>query len=232
MAIERFDRMWEVEGAKLLRADITPAGIKNGEIQPVDYCISTIARLSQQPNGYEMINRIRRDLADLFELAKGQFAYPDESLHVSLLGCTQRQGTDVFDDTQIKKIKDICSEEIKKKDSFKVNLKGVGIVGNQIFIQGIPMNHNWKDLRTSLDQRLTDSGEQPISYEDKSPIHMNIIRIVEASPGVLESLYEVISRLREIELGMMDLTTIELVITDFCVSKRRVTCLDKVMCHT
>jgi len=109
-------------------------------------------------------------------------------------------------------------------------LKGVGIVGNQIFIQGIPMNINWKELRTSLDKRLVNSGECPISYEDKMPIHINILRIVNANPDLLASLHTVISRLRDVDLGTIKLTTIEFVITDFCVSKKNVILLDKIEC--
>lgn len=45
-------------------------------------------------------------------------------------------------------------EEIRKKEPAEILLKGVGVVGNQIFIQGIPLNKNWEDLRTSLDNQI------------------------------------------------------------------------------
>jgi len=86
MARERFDRLWENKGGKLLRSDIIPAAMENGEIHPIDYCISTIARLIHQPNGDEIIGRIRSVLSNLFEVADKQYIYRDESLHVSLLG--------------------------------------------------------------------------------------------------------------------------------------------------
>lgn len=44
-------RLWKIEGDKLLRANIIPSAVKDGEIYPVDYCISAIARLIQQPHG-------------------------------------------------------------------------------------------------------------------------------------------------------------------------------------
>jgi 2'-5' RNA ligase len=229
-AIERFNRLWENEGGKLLRSSIIPVVMKNGEIHPTDYCISTIARLINQPNGNEIVSGIRSVLSNLFKVADKQFIYLDESLHISLLGCTQRQETDVFDDAQISKIKDICIQEIKKKEPSEINLKGVGIVGNQIFIQGIQMNRNWEELRTSLDKRLVNSGEHPISYEDKTPIHINIIQIVNSNPDLLASLHKVISQLRDVDLGTIKLTTIEFVITDFCVSKKNVVWLDKIEC--
>lgn len=229
-AVTRFDRLWEIEGSKLLNADIMPSAMKNGEICPIDYCISTIARLIHQPHGGDIVCEIRSALSNLFEAADTQFVYPDESLHVSLLGCTQREKTNIFDRDHIKKIKDICIQEIKKKEPAEIILKGIGIVGNQIFIQGIPLNRNWEELRTSMDKWLVNIGENPISYADKSPIHINIIRIVNSNPDLLVSLHKVISQLRDVELGTIKLTTIEFVITDFCVSKKNVVWLDKIEC--
>lgn len=227
-AMDRFGKLWETEGRKLFHGDIKPSVVVNGDIYPVDYCISTIARLIHQPHGGEIVSDIRSKLSPLFEAADEQFIYPDESLHVSLLGCTQREKSSVFDCDRIKRIKDIVIEEIRKKEPAEILLKGVGVVGNQIFIQGIPLNKNWEDLRTSLDNRLTDEGETPISYEDKSPIHINLIRITNSDIRLLRFLHEMISRLRDIELGVIKLQTIEYVITDFCVSKKNVIWLDKI----
>ena len=99
-ALTRFERLWKIEGDKLLRANIIPSAVKDGEIYPVDYCISAIARLIQQPHGAEVVCGIRNALSELFEAADTQFIYPDESLHVSLLGCTQRKNTNVFEHAQ------------------------------------------------------------------------------------------------------------------------------------
>ena len=118
-----------------------------------------------------------------------------------MLGCTQRENTNVFDRDQIHRIKHICIQEIEKKEPAEISLKGIGIVGNQIFIQGFPQNRNWEELRASLGERLVNAGESPILYADKSPVHMNIIRIVDAAPNRLSSLYKVISQLRDVELG-------------------------------
>lgn len=214
----------------MLNAGITPSIMENGVICPIDYCISTIARLIQQPQGGEFVCGIRNALSDLFEAAETQFIYPDESLHVSLLGCTQRQKTNIFDGGRINRIQDVCARVIKETEPAEVLLKGVGIIGNQIFIQGIPLNRNWEALRISLEKGLVNIGENPISYEDKSPIHMNLIRIVNADPGLLASLHKVISRLRDMKLGTVKLSAIEYVITDFCVSKQNVVWIDQFKC--
>lgn len=229
-AIERFEKIWETEGRKLFNGDVSPSAMKDGGIVPVDYCISTIARLMQQPHGSEIVTNIRSILFNLFKAANEQFIYPDESLHVSLLGCTQREKSNVFDRNHIKKIKDIAIQEIQKTEAAEILLKGVGVIGNQIFIQGIPLNKNWEDLRRLFDEKLTSKGENPISYEDKSPIHVNIIRIINSDIHLLRSLHETISQLRDIELGVIKLQTIEVVITDFCVSKKNVVWLDKIEC--
>ena len=42
-ALTRFERLWKIEGDKLLKANIIPSAVKDGEIYPIDYCISTIA---------------------------------------------------------------------------------------------------------------------------------------------------------------------------------------------
>lgn len=229
-AMDRFEKLWETEGSKLFNGDVNPSVMKNGENYPVDYCISTIARLIQQPHGCEIVSDIRSVLLSLFKAANEQFIYPDESLHVSLLGCTQREKSSIFDRNRIKKIKDIATQEIQKKEPAEILLKGVGVIGNQIFIQGIPLNKNWEDLRTSLEKRLTSEDETPISYEDKSPIHINVIRIINSDICLLRALYEIISQLRDIELGVIKLQMIEFVITDFCVSKNNVVWLDEIEC--
>ena len=103
-------------------------------------------------------------------------------------------------------------------------------MGNQIFIQGFPQNRNWEELRVSLGEELVNSGEFPISYEDKSPVHMNIIRIVDAAPPVWHLLQGCFT-LRDVELGTVKLQTVEFVITDFCVTKKNVVWLHKIECR-
>lgn len=227
-AVKRFEQLWLVEGEKLSRGELIAASLVDGEIYPIDYCISTIARLINQSCGLSLVNKIRNDLSNLYDVAKSQYIYPDESLHISLLGCTQRKSTNTFPSNYIHNMKAVCNQEIKQSDVAEIILKGIGIVGNQIFIQGFPVNRAWENLRTSLEEELINIGEEPISYKDKSPIHINIIKIIDINPEQLHSLQESISKLRNIELGNIKLQTIELVITDFCVTPKNVTFLDTI----
>jgi len=225
-AKERFDRMWESEKAKLVAGEVVPATMKDGETDPVDFCISTIARLVLQPQGFEAIQSIKVALRKLFESASTQFIYPDESLHISLVGCTQREAsTSFFSEDHIRNIDSICSSAIANHQYVDVVFKGIGIIGNQIFIQGMPITNGWEMLRTDVTHELESNGEQPISYPDKSPIHMNIIRITDASSEKLVILRDLIDQLRDIEIATVRFLTIELVITDFVVSKKNMTSL-------
>ncbi len=225
-AQDRFDAMWQKERSKLVTGDITPAIMKDGETDPVDFCISTIARLVLQPQGLETIQSIKGTLSKLFESATTQFIYPTESLHISLVGCTQRESsTSVFSEEHIRNIDSICSSAIANHKYVDVVFKGIGLIGNQIFIQGMPVDNGWETLRADVTQELETNGEHPISYPDKSPIHMNIIRITDASSEQLEVLRELIDQLRDIEIGTVRFVTIELVITDFVVSKNNMTSL-------
>lgn len=228
-ALSRFTKLWEVEGEKLSRGEVTPAKMVDGATDPVDFCISTIARLVIQPSGKEAISSIRQTLSQLFEAADTQFIYPDESLHISLVGCTQRESdSNVFKDDQIGKIENICRSAIESHKSVDIVLKGIGIIGNQIFIQGIPLNREWEETRESVTTQLEQAGEKPISYPDKSPIHINIIRITDTTDKKLALLHELISQLREVDLGIVRLVTVELVITDFTVSKNNLTSLNTI----
>lgn len=225
-ASERFDKMWQKESAKLVAGEITPAVMKDGETDPVDFCVSTIARLVLQPQGLETVQSIKTALSKLFESASSQFIYPAESLHISLVGCTQREASaSVFSEDHIQNIDSICASAFANHKYIDVVFKGIGIIGNQIFIQGMPVDNGWEMLRTDVTQELENNGENPISYPDKSPIHMNIIRITDASSEKLETLRELIDQLRDIEIGIVRFATIELVITDFVVSKKNMTTL-------
>lgn len=228
-ATSRFAQLWESEGLKLSNGEITPANMKDGATDPVDFCVSTIARLILQPSGEETIANIRRTLSELFSAADTQFIYPDESLHISLVGCTPRESSpDVFHQDHIEKIKHICKLAIEKHGSVDIILKGVGIIGNQIFIQGIPLDRGWEETRTDVTSDLEKAGEAPISYPDKSPIHMNIIRITDPSDKKLRLLHSLIEQLREVDLGIVKFITVELVITDFVVSKDHLTTLSEI----
>lgn len=223
-----FDDLWEQQGPNLLTDQIVPATMKDSATDPVDFCVSTVARLSGQEGGDVAGQTIRRALGDLLDSDSTQFIYPQESLHISLVGCTPRaESREAFSEEQISKIDSICESAISDHKGVTVVLKGIGLIGNQIFIQGIPLDDGWEELRTKIVDELKQVGEDPMEYKDKAPIHMNIVRITDASSDKLRALHDLIEGLRDVELGVVRLISVELVITDFVLNAQNSTSVKK-----
>ena len=99
-----------------------------------------------------------------------------------------------------------------------MSLKGVGITGNQVFIQVFPADRQWARMRESLERALIEIGEAPIAYPNKAPIHMNILRITRNDKGKLWDLLDIIEKLRQTDFGEFNVTVIDFLITDFVLS--------------
>ncbi len=99
-----------------------------------------------------------------------------------------------------------------------MTLRGVGVTGNQVFIQVFPHDRTWEVLRQELERELRAHGETPIAYPNKAPIHMNIMRITDNEPIRLSKILEVVDQLRSIEIGELDVAIVELIVTDFVLS--------------
>lgn len=220
-ANEYFGALWSRESVKLVNRDITPADMKNGATAPINYCVSTVGRATTQDGGMQFSQSTKKLLIPLLQQTTNQFIYPSESMHISMIGCTPRKDSmDMFPPIQIEKIKNICSEALLQVNSARITFKGVGVIGNQIFLQGYPHDRNWESARQVVESALLDDGEQPISYPDKFPIHMNIARITDISGSNIENIRDFIEKNRDIEIGTLSFTDIEFVITDFVLSSR------------
>jgi hypothetical protein len=192
--------------------------MNNGTTDPVDYCLSTIAPLySQAQNPIEMIEIIKNELY----LAAGgdQFFYPRPSIHISLLACTQRAASpELFPAERIQRVGDICAKTIAGTGRVAMQLRGVNLIGNQVFIQAFPHTCQWPKLRQKLEEALLAAGETPVSHSDKAPVHVNLMRLTATSRQKLTALLHTIERLRQAEIGHVTISEIELVLTDFVVS--------------
>ncbi len=214
-----FSALWSRESAKLINGAIAPAEMKDGATVPINYCISTIGRTISQVDGVQISQNTHKLLTPLLEQTTNQFIYPIDSMHVSMIGCTPRKDSmDMFPPTQIAKIKQICGEALSKVNPAKITFRGVGLIGNQIFLQGYPHDRNWESARSIVESNLLDEGEEPISYPDKFPIHMNIARITDVSGLNLDRIRDFIEQNRMTEIGTLSFTDIELVVTDFVLS--------------
>lgn len=223
IAQEYFETLWREAEPKIVAGEIVPARMRDGSTDPVDYCLSTVSRVSSQPDSTAFLQNVDTQLNGFFGAAQGQFWYPHASLHISLVGCTPRETTpQAFSEERREKIKSICQNALLNQHGVEVLFQGVGLIGNQVFLQGFPQDNRWEQLRTTVIEHLLRAGEQPIAYVNRAPIHMNIMRITDTSDGTLEKIYKVIEKLREAHFGSIRFTTIEFVLTDFVLSKSNV----------
>lgn len=216
-AEDRFARIWAAEKTKWMNGDVAAVAMENGATVPVDYCLSTVARLRQQAGS--PIGPVAAVIRQLGKVAGRQFFYPADSLHVSLLGCTPRT-TDrhFFGAGQINRIDRAIAAVLDGRPSVRIALRGLNVVGSQVFVQCFPFDDAWAQLRGDLEQALLIIGEQPIVYEDKSPIHLNIMRVTDGSEACLSRTLECIERLRDEDFGVLEVSCIEFLMTDFVVS--------------
>jgi hypothetical protein len=195
--------------------------MSHGVTVPVDYCLSTIARVQEQQFNSlpHLLKQITAVEAQLEKIGVGQFFYPLESLHISLLGCTPRlSSVDPFTSEKIAKIQTVCSRILEGVGKIEMDLCGVNITGAQVFIQVYPRDRRWAELRQKLEDALRNAGEEPLTYSDKLPIHMNIMRITHDDRQQLAQLLALIRKLRHHEIGTLQISTIEFLLTDFVVS--------------
>lgn len=215
-AVIYFQKLWDLNSQKLLDASIEKAVMKDGVMDPVEYCLTTVVRLvKQEGNFLENLERI----LELFGQFKTQFTYPIDSVHFTLGPCTLRfKDKSIFTAEKIEKIRKIVQKVLEGKRSVKFLIKGVGVVGNQVFLQVYPYDDNWTLYRKELEWTLRDEGEEPISYPDKSPVHINIMRITSVEKGELKELYRVVEENRDKEFGEIEVRVVDYVLADYVLS--------------
>lgn len=215
-----FEALWSKESKNLVEHGIKPAEMKDGATIPIDYCVSTIGRVVSQDSGRQVVNAINNLLVLFENNSPIQFFYPPDSMHISMIGCTPRkEAMNSFPAEQIAKIRQICEDSLSSVHPSEISFTGVGLTGNQIFLQGYPHDRNWESARKKIDDNLLANGEQPISYPNKFPIHLNIARITDTSDKQIAGIRQFIEQNRRVEIGTLLFNHIELVITDFVLSK-------------
>jgi len=225
-----FENLWQRENKKLNSHNVEPAIMENGVTVPVDHCISTLARVVDQANGRETAESIHKHALDLLGLVTdNQFVYPVESFHISVVGCTpRRDDASQFTGREKKRILKLCEEATDDKSPVKVSFRGLGIIGNQVFLQGYALDDGWIKIREAVTNKLEGAGEHPIAYPDKSPIHMNILRIVDVSGNNLDQIAQILDRSRDIDFGVVEFDSIGYVVTDFVLSKQNFDLISKI----
>ena len=214
-----FAALWQRASAEWRAGSVAGARMAHGATVPVDYCLSTIARLGSQPGApLAAVQRVQTALA---VAGPGQFVYPPASLHVSLLGCTPRHASpDAFTPDQVGRIQEVCARVLSRSGPVRLDLRGVGVQGCQVLVQVLPRIDAWARLRAYLEDALVEIGERPIAYPDKRPIHLNVLRMTDTSPDAPSRMLAAVEALRDAPLGALTIARVELVITDFVVSPR------------
>jgi hypothetical protein len=226
-AADYFDNLWQRERRKWLAGEVVPAAMNNGVTVPVDYCVTTVARLVEQP--FSPVKAVEALKEQLQLPGSSNFFYPTESIHISLSGCTPRYASkEAFTGERIKRIKAVCLENLKGRQNIAMSLKGVGIIGNQVFLQVFPEDRRWAEMRRELEEAMLKIGESPITFPNKAPIHMNILRVTSGDKKELWRLLKVIEHLHTAELGGFNIAVIDFLITDFVLSPANTTLLDRI----
>lgn len=212
-----FVNLWQQSRSKWLCSEVSAASMADGVPVPVDYILTTVGRLVDQLHA--PLEAVQSVMDQLSEVGAGQFFYPLCSTHISLVGCTQRYPSkDVFSAERIEKIYRVCAKVLLERGTTKMILRGVGVIGNQVFIQVFPQDRKWEVLRQELELELIANGETPIAYPNKAPIHMNIMRVTDNEPIRLSRILEVVDQLRNIEIGELEVSVVEFMVTDFVLS--------------
>ena len=218
-SVSYFDLLWKNESSKLRSGDVEPAIMKDGKTVPVNYCVSTIARLKKQAGGDKVISAMQNKLADHLKQFNSQFIYPEPSMHISLVGCTQREDSlQTFNDGQIRNIINVCTDMLSGEKAVDIQFIGIGLIGNQVFLQGVSFSKGWELMREKLADKLTEAGESPITYSNQSPIHMNFLRIIDISTEQQKLIFGLIKQNRTTDFGKVRFDSIDLVTTDFVLS--------------
>ncbi len=196
---------------------VTPAAMYGTIPAPVDFVLTTVARIVDQDD--PPLARIAAVREQLRAVGPEQFLYPLASMHITLLGCTQRhEARHVFTKDRTDAVIHTCERVLTGKGPVPMTLRGMGIIGNQVFIQVYPHNNNWAEMRVELEEELVRTGECPITYPDKRPIHLNVMRITHGDRQCLDRIVKLIEEDRRTDFGTVSLSHIAFMITDFVLS--------------
>jgi hypothetical protein len=197
-------------------ADI--ASLDTSAPAPQGWCISTIARL--EANAPELLGAIER-IGD--RLAGGVYRYPRPSLHVSLLGCTQREPERPDPSAARTRAIVATAREVLARHGEPVTIEigRLNATGVQLFLEVLTDSPAWARMRGALADAMEALGEAPIRYADAEPMHLNVARVADAG-ALAAALGEPAT------VGAGRLTTIDVVITDFVVSPATLTVLDTI----
>jgi hypothetical protein len=221
-ARRRFDRL-RGEALAALADGTTARRLAEGDgAVPGGWCVSTIARLAvNDPDALPALAGVQAALP----AAGPARPYPAGSLHVSLLGATQREASPDFAPERLDGVVEAVHKTVAGVAPAAVHLGRLNLLGNQWFVEVTPADETWSALRRALVAPFEALGEEPIAYPDTEPMHLNVARLERLTdPGRAAALLEAPPGLERAVV----LRAIEVVVTDFLVSPEALRVLDTV----
>ena len=199
------------------------AGLEPTSATPEGWCLSTIARLVHNaPELVPVVTNLQARLADVGPL----YLYPAESLHISMLGCTQREPDRMrADGPRADRVRAAAAGVLRDHPAVDVEIGRLNLIGDQFFLEVLTDSEDWSATRKRLGAAMLALGEKPIVYDDAEPVHLNIARITgEPDVGLVRDLL--------LDPGLtasasVVVDTVELVVTDFVVHPDRVDVIDR-----
>ncbi len=210
-ARRRFDRI-RAEAVASIHDGSLARNIDDGRFTtPTGLCVSSIARVrSNAPGLLPGLGELQDVAADTGDC----YLYPPDSLHVSLLALTQREHVSEFEPERLRRLVEAAQDVLSTMGPTIVRLGAINLLANQWFVEIVPSDDTWAAARRRIADSARLVGEEPISFPDTEPIHLNLARVNSGlrAQQALALLARPSTDLR------MTLSLVELVVTDFVVS--------------
>lgn len=182
---------------------------------PSGWCGSVLARLDLQAAAAAAHRRVD----EVLRLVPGAdvWPYPRWSRHLSALALTGREPTPAgFTAEREARLAGIAAGALDGIGPIEVRLGGLALVGTQLFVEVVPLDHGLATLRGRLGIGAEAAGEAPLIHADPEPVHLNVARLV--GPRVdLVALRAALAGAPPEPVGLT-VGAVELVVTDFVVS--------------
>jgi hypothetical protein len=206
-AMDRFARI-RAESLGRLRPDASPnPTVHFTDAVPAGLCVSTVARLATNaPHLLPLIGEMQSGIA----LAGPAWHYQPESIHLSLLGMTQRQVGD-FDEVSLRWLRDIVTKIFAETEPIQFDLHQLNLQNNQWFIEAIAGSTVWARLRTQLGDAVRAEGGDPMTHPDSEPTHINIARM--NGDADAHACAELLTASQQLQF--LTVSHVDVVITDF-----------------